>query len=93
MRIAVYNESGLVIEGPTSIPIRIEAPCEFYTAIKFGFKYFLASTSSTNDSSSTGFIIGLAITTVITLIVIIILILVVIIFVKRKSKKYKFNSR
>ena len=30
MRIAVHNESGLVIEGPTSIPIRIEAPCEYY---------------------------------------------------------------
>ena len=30
VRIAVLNESGLVIEGPTSIPIRIEAPCEYY---------------------------------------------------------------
>ena len=30
MRIAVHNERGEVIEGPTSIPIRIEAPCEFY---------------------------------------------------------------
>ena len=30
MRIAVQNESGEVIEGPTSIPIKIEAPCEFY---------------------------------------------------------------
>ena len=30
MRIAVQNESGEVIEGPTNIPIRIEAPCEFY---------------------------------------------------------------
>ena len=29
MRIAVHNESGLVIEGPTSIPIRIEAPREY----------------------------------------------------------------
>ena len=29
MRIAVQNEKGEVIEGPTSIPIRIEAPCEF----------------------------------------------------------------
>ena len=30
MRIAVQNESGLVIEGPTSIPLRIDSPCEFY---------------------------------------------------------------
>ena len=92
MRIAVQNERGVSIEGPTSIPIRIEAPCEFYHANKFCFKFFLASTTSTNGSSSTGFIIGLAITTVIALIVIIILVLVVIIFVKRKSKKYKFKS-
>ena len=33
MRIAVLNESGLVIEGHTSIPISIEAPCE-YTPIQ-----------------------------------------------------------
>ena len=30
MRIAVQNESGLVIEGPTSIPIKIETPREYY---------------------------------------------------------------
>ena len=30
MIIAIHNESGLIIEGPTSIPIRIEAPCEYY---------------------------------------------------------------
>ena len=30
MRIAVHNERGLVMEGPTSIPIRIEASCEYY---------------------------------------------------------------
>ena len=30
MRIAVHNESGEIIEGPTSTPIRIEAPSEFY---------------------------------------------------------------
>ena len=30
MRIAVHNERGEVIEGPTNIPIRIEAPCEYY---------------------------------------------------------------
>ena len=30
MRITVHNERGEVIEGPTSIPIRIEAPCEYY---------------------------------------------------------------
>ena len=29
MRIAVHKSSGLVIEGPTSIPIKIEAPCEY----------------------------------------------------------------
>ena len=58
----------------------------------FVFKYFLASTPSTNWSSSSGLIIGLAVTTVITLIVIIILVLVVIIFVKR-TKRYKFKSR
>ena len=34
MRIAVHNKSGGVIEGPTSIPIRIEAPCEFYLSNK-----------------------------------------------------------
>ena len=34
MRIAVHNENGEVIEGPTSIPIRIEAPCEFYLSTK-----------------------------------------------------------
>ena len=89
MRIAVQNESGLVIEGPTSIPIRIDTPCEFYHANKFCFKYFLASTLSTNGSSSTGLIFGLVVTTVITLIIIIILVLVVIFFVKRKSKSMR----
>ena len=34
MRIAVQNENGEVIEGPTSIPIRIEATCEFYLSNK-----------------------------------------------------------
>ena len=48
---------------------------------------FLAPTSSTNGSSSTGFIIGLAIAPSITLIVIFILVFVGIIFVKRKTKK------
>ena len=40
MRIAVQNERGVSIEGPTSIPIRIEAPCEFNHANKFCFKFF-----------------------------------------------------
>ena len=35
MRIAVRKESGEVIEGPTSIPIRIETPCEYYLSNKF----------------------------------------------------------
>ena len=30
MRIAVHNESGEVINESTSIPIRKEAPCEYY---------------------------------------------------------------
>ena len=93
MRIAVQNESGEVIEGPTSIPIRIEAPCEFYFSNKLCVYIFLASTSSTNGNSSTGFIIGLAVmAAIIFIIIIIVVVLVVIILFKRKSKKYDFKS-
>ena len=40
MRIAVQNERGENIEGPTSIPIRIEATCEFYLINMFCTKPF-----------------------------------------------------
>ena len=40
MRIAVHNESGEVIEGPTSIPIRIEATCEYYHIYIFVLNLF-----------------------------------------------------
>ena len=43
MRITVQNESGEVIKGPTSIPIRIEAPCEFYLINMFVLNLFSIS--------------------------------------------------
>ena len=40
MRIAVQNENGEVIEGPTSIPIRIEATYEYYLIYIFVLNLF-----------------------------------------------------
>ena len=37
MRIAVHNERGEVIEGPTSIPIRLEVPCKSFSSTNFYF--------------------------------------------------------
>ena len=42
MRIAVHNERGEVIEGPTSIPIRLEVPCKSFSSTNFYFKIFFS---------------------------------------------------
>ena len=102
MRIIIQNERGVSIEGPTTIPIRILLHGKYYPIQSYTttFLYISVTTpllpASTDENSSTGFIIVLTVTNAITLIVITVSILIVVFVImskKKKSNSYNLRSR
>ena len=101
IRIAVQNERGEVIEGPTSIPIKILSYGKCYSIIAMLYQQLCIVISpatgaiNVSKSSNTELVFSLAGTSAILFIVnvIIIIIVLIVIFLKRKKRSQSFETR